>query len=102
MGVLIQDVFLAGPDVALSDNAQRAHTALLAFVERIETQLKDQDYLCGEFSVADISVFLTVAFATTLGVAIKSASVQAWYERVLARPPIQAEFTAMMAGVAAL
>ena len=102
VGVLIQDVFLAKPGSELSAAAQQAQASLASFVSRIETQLDDREYLCGEFSVADISVFLTLAFAVTLGVTLDSEKVSQWYERMLSRPAIKSEFEAMMAGVAAL
>ena len=102
VGVLIQEVFLAEPGAALSEAGQKAQAALAQFVTRIDSQLGEDDYLCGEFSVADISVFLTLAFGVTLGVQLDSDKVSVWYQRVLDRPAIKAEFEAMMAGVAAL
>ena len=102
VGVLIQDVFLAKPGSELSAAAQQAQASLASFVSRIETQLDDREYLCGEFSVADISVFLTLAFAVTLGVTLDSEKVSQWYDRMLSRAAIKTEFEAMMAGVATL
>ncbi len=100
--VLIQDVFLATPGTALSDRGQLAQQALQDFVERLGEQLQDKDYICNEFSLADISVFMTIAFAQTLGVAVTHTGVTAWFERMLARSAIGQEFQAIMAGVAAL
>ena len=102
VGVLIQDVFLAEPGAELSVAAKKAQASLAKFIERIEAQLGDRDYLCGDYSVADISVFLTLAFAVTLGVPLESEKVSTWYQRMLNRPAVKSEFEAMMAGVAAL
>lgn len=102
VGVLIQEVFLAPPGAELSSAAITAQSALSDFVQRIDAQLGDSDFLCGEFSLADISVFLTLAFAITLGVPMGSKKVGAWYDRVKNRPAIGAEFDAMMVGVAKL
>ena len=102
VGVLIGEVFLAAPGTPLSPPAQQAINDLQAFYGRLEQQLQGREFICGAFSVADISVFLTVAFAVTLGAEVSSAMVQDWYQRMLARPAIQSEFERMMVGVAAL
>ena len=102
VGVLIQDVFLAEPGAELSERAQAAIGSLQALVKRMDRQLEGRDYICGEFSLADISLFLTLAFARTMGLEVQGERVNAWYERVLARPAIAAEFQLMMAGVSAL
>ncbi len=102
VGVLIREVFMGQSGSALSPDAQLAVSSLQAFYKRLDQQLANQDYLCGQFSLADISVFLTVAFASTLGAAVALPRVQAWYTRVMEQPQVKAEFEQMMAGVAAL
>ena len=90
------------PELAIAMLAQAAIGSLQALVKRMDRQLEGRDYICGEFSLADISLFLTLAFARTMGLEVQGERVNAWYERVLARPAIAAEFQLMMAGVAAL
>ncbi|MEM7100097.1 MAG: glutathione S-transferase family protein [Pseudomonadota bacterium] len=102
VGVLIQEVFLAAPGSALSPSATNALSELDAFVDRLSHQIGNQDYICDKFSVADISVFLTLAFGQTLGLQVDKKNVATWYQRVLSRPPIKQEFDQLMAGVANL
>lgn len=102
IGTLISEVFLAPPGTDLNESARNAMKALANYFQLLEKQLTGQDYLCGKYSVADISNFLTVAFAITLGVDIQTPELKAWYERVLARPVVAKEFGAIMTGVAAL
>lgn len=102
VGVLISDVFLTEPGAPLSPEASQALKALQLFCERLDRQLNGQDYLCGSFSVADISVFLTLAFAVTLGLELTHDRVAAWFQRVLDRPAIGKEYQQMMAAVAGL
>lgn len=102
VGVLIADVFLAAADADLTPAAEKAMADLKSFYTQIETQLDGQEYLCGDYSVADVSVFMTVVFAVTLGIPIESDNLQTWFDRMMARPVIAAEFEAIMAAVAAL
>lgn len=102
VGVLIAEVFLGEPGAPLNDASKKALAALDAFCDRLDEALEGQDYLCGEFSLADISVFMTLAFATTLGTEITQPALQGWYERMMSRPVIKEEFEAILNGVASL
>ena len=102
VGVLIQEVFLAEPSTEPSPATKTALTELANFVDRLDHQIGEREYICGQFSIADISVFLTLAFATTLGLEITKPNVVTWYEGVLSRPAIKQEFDQIMIGVAGL
>ncbi len=102
VGTLISDVFLAAPGSDLTPDAADAMTELKAFYRQLDSQLNGKEYLCGIYSVADITNFLTVAFSTTLGVAIESDNLQSWFERMMARPAVAIEYEGIMSAVAAL
>jgi glutathione S-transferase len=56
----------------------------------LERQLQDRDYLCGEYSIADIANFTWTNIHAWAGVAIDDLPrVQAWLERIRARPAVQ-------------
>jgi glutathione S-transferase len=78
------------PQRQLSHEAEgrRAEAAILDHYARLEDRLKDTDYFCGGFSVADIAMFLTVLFVLRLkGPRLVAGSALAgWYARVGARP----------------
>ena len=73
VAVLINDVFLGTPSAPSTEAAESAITALLG----------NRDPLCGElrgeYSVADISVFMTLAFASTMGATTQSGDLAAWF-----------------------
>lgn len=102
VGVLIREVFLAESGTPLSDEARTALSGLNAFCDRLERQLGGNDYICGDYSLADVSVFLTLAFATTLGAEITQPQTSQWMARMMARPAVKTEFETIMAAVAAL
>ncbi len=102
VGTLISDVFLATPGSDLTPAAKEAMTKLREFYQQLEGNLSDKEYICGQYSVADITIFLTVAFSVTLGVAIETDKLQSWFDRMMARPAVGAEFEKIMVAVAAL
>lgn len=59
----------------------------------LDRQLAERDYLCGDFSVADIGYFMTLTFATSLGAApaAELSALTAWSQRVMARPAVTRE-----------
>ena len=69
-------------------DAERAEAAISAYYGGLADTLGDRAYFCGEFSVADIAMFMTVLFVLRLrGPRLAGfPSVAAWYERVGARP----------------
>ena len=101
IGVLISDVFLAEPGAPLTSEADAALKSLAAFWVRCDERLKAREYFCGDFSVADISVFMTAVFASTLGSQLDGLNLQAWFERMMARPVVKAEVDRVLTAVAA-
>lgn len=102
VGVLIRDVFLAPPGAALTEEASAALASLSSFWRRCDAQIGSGDYICGQFSLADISVFMTAVFAVTLGSQLEGENLQAWFERMMARPVIKAEVDTVLGAVASL
>jgi len=101
VGILISEVFMATEAAELSSAGKEAISQLEQFVARLEKQLGDQEYICGSYTVADISVFLTLAFAQVLGLTIQSEKVLSWIDRVMSRPCVKAEFESIMVASAA-
>ncbi len=99
---LISEVFMkpdgAGQDQAAVDGALQAFAG---YLDVLNAQLAHADYLCGEFSVADIATWICLAFAQTLGVSTADhPQVQSWFALVQARPAVSADFQQIMAAVA--
>ncbi len=56
----------------------------------LEQQLDGRDYLCGEYGIADIANFTWVNIHAWSGISIDDLPrVQAWLERIRARPAVQ-------------
>jgi glutathione S-transferase len=102
---LIREVFYK-PDGQGRDAAAvaAAQAALVAHYDRLERQLGEQAYLCGEVSVADIGYFMFITSATSLGQGLTEAhpGLQAWYGRVLARPAFARELERLVKANGAL
>jgi glutathione S-transferase len=95
---LVQELFTKRDDAA-RDQA-RVSAAMAALQRRyttLERELAAREYLCGNFSVADIATFMVVAFASSLGVAPgeKQPALAEWFQRMLARPCVAREFEAV-------
>jgi|SaaInlStandDraft_2_1057019.scaffolds.fasta_scaffold317583_1 glutathione S-transferase len=75
---------------------------LAEFWARCDAQLAGRDYICGDYSVADISVFMTAVFASTLGSELAGEHLTNWFERMMARSVVKAEVDAVLGAVAAL
>jgi glutathione S-transferase len=67
---------------------ERAEAAISAYYAGLAEKLGGRDYFCGDFSVADIAMFMTVLFVLRLrGPRLAGfPSLAAWYARVGARP----------------
>jgi len=67
---------------------ERAEAAISAYYSGLAEKLGGRDYFCGDFSVADIAMFMTVLFVLRLrGPRLAGfPSLAAWYARVGARP----------------
>ena len=102
---LIREVFYkpdgAGRDAGVVATAKES---IAAHYGRLERQLGEQAFLCGDVSVADIGYFMTITFATSLGQGLTEAhpGLQAWYGRLLGRPPFQRELERLMSANRAL
>jgi len=56
----------------------------------VEAQLKDRDYLMGQFSVADAYLFVMVNWAAFAKTPLDAfPNIRAWFERMKARPAVQ-------------
>lgn len=102
---LVQELFTKRDDRA-RDQA-RVGAAIAALQRRyatLERELAAREYLCGNFSVADIATFMVVAFASSLGVAPgeKQPALTEWFQRMLARPCVAREFEAVTKAAAAV
>lgn len=63
------------------------------FMKFLDGHLADKEYLCCDrFTAADINAFTTVAFARVVDIRIlpEHTHLQAWYDRIKARPSAQA------------
>ena len=67
LGVLVREVLLK-PDPSTRDSAAVAQTKaeLARQYQRLDRELNKRDYLCGEFSVADISCFSPINIASLM------------------------------------
>ena len=102
VGVLINDVFMKVDNSPLTQEAKLALQSLSAFTQRLEQQLQGRDYICDTFTAADVSVFLTLFFAQTLGAEINQPNVLGWLERMVGRSTVGAEVQEIAAAVATL
>lgn len=79
------------PDWAARETAAAAaETSLAAHYAKIDADLAEGPYLCGDFSAADIAVFLQLFYAQRLGGPSmkKHPRLWEWYRRVKARPSV--------------
>lgn len=70
---------------------------------RLAAHLGDREFLCGEFSVADVSHYLTAFFAAGFGAPIDSAhaNLHRWLESVSSRPSVARDVEGMTKALAA-
>lgn len=69
---------------------RRGETVLLEHYRMLEGRIGSADYLCGDFSIADIGVFMAVTFSLRLkGPRLDGhPKLASWYARVGARPAV--------------
>src|SRR5215813_15380503 len=96
---LILEVFYKPAPERDADRIARAHAGIARHYDGLERDLTGRDYLCNEFSVADIGYFMTVTFAANFGDTIREEqpALRAWYDRVLARPSVTKEVMGLAA-----
>jgi len=102
---LVQELFTQRDDAARDE--ARVNAAVAALQRRyatLERELVAREYLCEDFSVADIATFMVVAFASSLGVAPgeSQAALTQWFQRMLMRPCVAREFEAVTRAAAAV
>ncbi|MDO6441406.1 MULTISPECIES: glutathione S-transferase family protein [unclassified Marinobacter] len=71
------------------EDCGKSVTKFMAF---LDNHLADRDYICCDrFTAADINAFTTVAFARVVSIRIhpEHTNLQAWYDRIKARPSAQ-------------
>ena len=90
-GVLVREVFLK-PDPATRDAAAVSQTKaeLARQYERLDRELGKHDYLCGQFSVADITCFSPINIMSLMEGAPSPelGAVSAWLDRMRKRPSV--------------
>lgn len=102
--VLVSEVYLKPGGEGRDEAAVAvARATVQGHYQRLNDALADAGYLCGAFSLADIANFLAVAFCQSMGAGIGEGHVAlgAWFQRVLQRPAVKAEFDAILAASAA-
>lgn len=77
---------------------------LAALYAELDAELAGREYLCDDYSVADIANFVMISAAATMGAPPDAAleSLGAWLARSAARPPVGREIAAMQGYVASL
>ena len=95
---LIAETFYK-PDPSTRDASRiaTAKAAIAAQQERLDRELAGREFLCSQFTIADIAYFLTLMFATSLGAPADAAlgNLAAWTARVMARPAVGREVERM-------
>ncbi len=91
LGVLVREVLLK-PDPSTRDAAAVAHSKaeLSRQYQRLDRELGKREYLCGEFSVADISCFSPINIASLMEGAPtpEFGNVAKWVSRMSNRPSV--------------
>jgi len=65
---------------------------LAAILRQLEDELAEDEYICGEFSIADIAVFPHVSSLKPLGIQLDDpnlSGVHAWFRRMRTQPVVQ-------------
>ena len=72
------------------EEGRQADVAIRAHYDALQDQLGDRAYFCGDLSVADVALFMTVLFALRLkGPRLDGhPALAAWHARVRARPAV--------------
>jgi len=100
---LIEEVFYRDSS-RHRERAGAARSRLGELFEELDRELEGREYLCDTFSVADLSVFIMLGTAATLGAPPDPAlrRLAAWLARTGARPAVRREMEAMQAYAAGL
>jgi len=87
---------------ATEAQAEAARAAIRAYYDDMEHQLDGQEYLAGVYSYADIAFFMAQNFARFLGAGLgpEHPNLDAWSDRIAARPAVGPVVAAMMEYIA--
>ena len=91
LGVLVREVLLKpDPSTRDSDAVAQTKAELARQYQRLEHELNKRDYLCGEFSVADISCFSPINIASLMEGAPSAefGNLVNWLARMTKRPGV--------------
>jgi glutathione S-transferase len=82
---------------------EEATTGVVAYQARLAAALGDREFLCEQFSVADIGNVVMLSAASSLGVPVAPSltTLAAWMERVVARSAVAEELAGMSQAAAA-
>ena len=97
---LIDSRFYPGGDAS---GGEEATAGVVAYQARLAAALGGREFLCEQFSVADIGNVVMLSAASSLGVPVAPSltSLAAWMERVVARPTVAEEMAGMSQAAAA-
>ena len=105
LGVLVREVLLK-PDVSTRDAAAVAQTKaeLARQYQRLDRELGKREYLCGEFSAADISCFSPINIASLMEGAPSPelTNLTGWLTRMRNRPSVSRYLAEFIDATAAL
>jgi glutathione S-transferase len=87
----------ADPDPVDTAEWKQAQAGIEAYYAAMEGQLRDREYLAGQFSYADIAFYMAQFFAArhTVAMTTRYPSLLTWRRRMFARPPVRLVVTAM-------
>jgi glutathione S-transferase len=96
LGVLVREIFLK-PDPSTRDRAavEQVMAELTRQYRRLDRELGKREYLCGEFSVADISCFSPINIASIMQAAPlpEFDNLAKWLSRMQSRPSVSRYLT---------
>lgn len=83
---------------ATEAQAEAARAAIHSYYDDMEGELEGQEYLAGAYTYADIAFFMAQTFARFLGAAPRSdhPHLNAWSDRIAARPAVRTVVAAMV------
>jgi glutathione S-transferase len=103
MARLARELF-AKTDPATRDQAAiaKATSELRQAYAVLDQDVASRPYLCGTFSVADISCFIPINIASLMGVAPEEKHIAAWFSRMRERPSVKRDLDEQNQALAAL
>ena len=103
VGRLAAELFVKS-DPATRDQAaiEKATAELRRAYEVLDSDVATRPFLCGDFSVADISCFQPINIAAMLGMAPENPHLSNWFSRMRERPSVQRDLAEMNQALANL